>query len=151
MAKHSRRSRSHSNARTKRRGQHGGNLAGNPASAWGWVNGTVGNGWTQFMNSLTLKAGDNLGTVGSNDVVPIKNLNAQDAQGMIGPGRRGDIPGQKGGRRKRHGKGKRGGSFLAVANQAIVPGALLAFQETFGRKSRRHGKSSRRHHSRRHR
>ena len=51
MAKHQRshRRRSHSKSRTMRRAQRGGDLAGNPASSWGWGLGTVGNGWTQFI------------------------------------------------------------------------------------------------------
>ena len=76
MAKHrshKKRSQSHNvkKARTMRRGQMGGALAGNPPSAWGWGLGTVGNGWTQFMNSLTLQPGQNLGTIQSNNLVPI--------------------------------------------------------------------------------
>lgn len=141
MTKHrSHKRRSHSKSRTMRRGQHGGDLAGNPPSAWGWGMGTLGNGWTQFMNSLTLQPGQNLGAIQSNASVPVGNLNAQTAQGNIGPNMGGDIPGQSGGRRRRHRKsrGKRGGNVLAIAEQAAVPVALIAMNNAMGRsRSRR--------------
>ena len=127
MVKHcSRKRRSHSKSRTMRRAQRGGNLAGNPPSAWGWGLGTLGNGWTQFTNSLTLTPGENAGTSQSNNIVPVGNVNAQDAQGMMT---------QKGGKKRRHRKCsvRRGGSWGAVANQAIVPAALVAMNQFFGK------------------
>jgi hypothetical protein len=151
----SQRTRTSSKSKTQRRGQHGGELAGYPASSWGWVNGTLGNGWTQFMNSLTLQPGQNAGTSQSNDIVPVNNMNAQDQQGNIGTNLKGDIP-QKGGKRrsaksrsksmnksksKSKSRSKRGGSWMGVINQAIVPGVLLAAQEMYGsKKSRRQKK-----------
>ena len=138
MAKHrSHKRRSHSKSRTMRRGQHGGALAGNPPSAWGWGMGTLGNGWTQFMNSLTLQPGQNLGTIQSNNIVPVGRVNAEDAQGMIGPNMKGDIP-QGGGKRRRHrrSRAKRGGNFVALAQQAAVPVALIAMNNTMGKRSR---------------
>ena len=145
MAKNSsHRRRSQTKTRTRRQGQRqrGGELAGNPPSSWGWGLGTAGNGWTQFMNSLTLQPGENLGTVQSNNLVPVGNINAQNAQGNIGPNMTGDIP-KGGGRRRRRAKSmsnnatRRGGSWEVVASQAAVPGILLAAQQTFG-KSRKH-------------
>ena len=115
MAKYSRKRSAHSRkvrkSRTMR--QRGGELGSNPASAWGWGMGTLGNGWTQFMNSLTLQPGQNLGTMQSNNIVPVGNINAQNAQGQIGPNMKGDIP-QGGGRRRRVRRscGKRGGLVL---------------------------------------
>lgn len=136
MAKHrSHKRRSHSRSRTMRRGQRGGDLAGNPASSWGWGMGTLGNGWTQFMNSLTLQPGQNLGAAQSNAIVPVGNLNAQTAQGNIGPNMTGDIP--KGGARRRS-RGRRGGNIGAVLSQAAVPGALLILNQTAKRRHRRH-------------
>jgi hypothetical protein len=126
--------RRHSKSRTMRRtrSQKGGDLAGNPASAWGWGMGTVGNGWQQFMNSLTLQPGDNLGTIQSNATVPIGNLNAQDSQGLIGVNLNGDIP-QGGGRKRSSHKrshkrshSRKGGCIGAAVNQAAVPFVLLA-------------------------
>jgi len=122
-------------ARTMRRSQHGGS---NPDSAWGYVANTVGNGWQQFMNSLTLQPGQNLGAIQSNAVVPMNNLNAQTSQGNIGPNMSGDIP-QAGGkrRRQRRSRVKRGGNLLAVAQQAAVPVALIAMNNVYGKRSRR--------------
>lgn len=135
MAKHSsHKRRSHSKkSRTMRRGHHGGALAGNPPSAWGWGMGTLGNGWTQFMNSLTLQPGQNLGTIQSNNIVPVGSINAQDAQGIINPNMKGDIP-QSGGKRRRRSRVKRGGNVIA---QAAVPVALIAMNNAMGKRSRR--------------
>lgn len=142
MAKHrSHKMRSRSKAKTMRRGQRGGELAGNPPSAWGWTMGTLGGGFQQFMNSLTLQPGQNLGASQSNASVPVNNLNAQTQQGNIGPDMKGNIPGQSGGKKRRHRKSrsKRGGNLLAVAQQAAVPVALIAMNNTLGnrRRSRR--------------
>lgn len=141
MARHqSHRRRSHSKSRTMRRSQRGGDLAGNPASSWGWGLGTVGNGWTQFMNSMTLQPGQNLATIQDTQLVPVNNINADNAQGMIGPNLKGDIPGsQAGGRkRRRHRKrSRRGGSWGAVVGQAAAPAALVAMNQLYG-KSRKH-------------
>ena len=120
---HKRRS-SHSRGRTRRVAQRGGELAGNPPSAWGWGLGTVGSGWQQFMNSLTLQPGQNLGAQQSNDIVPKNNLNAQTVQA--------------GGRRR----ARRGGNWAAVASQAAVPAALIVMNNAMG--SRRNRNRSRR-------
>jgi hypothetical protein len=135
----SHRKRSHSKARTMR--QKGGALSGNPASSWGWGMGTLGGGWNQFVNALSIQPGENLGTIQSNAIVPNGNLNAQNAQGNIGPNMTGNIPGQAGGKRRRQ-RRSRGGNFGAVLSQAAVPGILLAAQQSYGktrrRKSRKH-------------
>ena len=132
MANKKSRSRKSSNSRTKsrRRKQHGGNTA--PPSAWGHAMNTFGDGLTQLQNSLTLRAGQNLASSHSNDLVPIKNLNAQDAQPMLRPN-------MTGGKRRRR-KSAKGGSWGAVATQALVPGFLLGAQQLYGRrlKSRKH-------------
>jgi hypothetical protein len=140
MAKtHSHRRRHHSKSRSARRTryQRGGNLAGNPASSWGWVNGTVGNGWTQFMNSLTLQPGQSISTAQSNNIVPVGNINAQNAQGNINTNLKGDISNSQMGGKKHRKRGKRGGSWTAVLNQAAAPVILLGAQQSFG-KSQRH-------------
>ncbi len=145
MAKHrSHKRRRHSKSRTMR--QRGGELAGNPPSAWGWGLGTLGNGWTQFTNSLMLQ-NENLGATQSNAIVPVGNPNAQTSQGNIGPNMDGGIPGQKAGRRRRRGRGsskrkrrgyKRGGNMGAVISQAAVPGALILMNNALGKRSKRH-------------
>jgi hypothetical protein len=116
-----------------RRMQRGGELAGNPPSSWGWGLGTLGNGWTQFMNTLSVQPGQNLGASQSNAIVPVGNPNAQTSQGNIGPN-------MNGGRRHRHRRrrgSKRGGNIGAVLSQAAVPGALILMNNTMGKRSRR--------------
>jgi hypothetical protein len=128
--RHTIRHRSKSNAKTARRTQKGGDLAGYPASAWGWGNGTLGNGWTQFMNSLTLQPGQNLGTIQSNNIVPVGRLNAQDAQPFLKPNLTG------GTRRKHHSKrpcSKKGGNLAAIVGDAVVPFALWGTQYSVGK------------------
>jgi hypothetical protein len=125
------------------RSQRGGALGGNPPSAWGWGSGTVGNGWTQFTNALTLQPGQNAGTVQSNNLVPVNNINAQDAQGMIGTNLKGDVPSQSGGKKYKKYK-KHGGAWEGVISQAAAPAVLLAFNQ-FAKKNR----SRRSHGSRR--
>ena len=140
MANHrSHRRRHRSKARTMRRRQRGGELAGNPPSSWGWGLGTLGNGWNQFMNTLSVQPGQNLGASQSNVIVPVNNPNAQTAQGNIGPNMNEGIPGQQGGRRRRgrRGHSKRGGDMGAVLTQAAVPGALILMNNALGRRSRR--------------
>jgi hypothetical protein len=135
MAKHrSHKRRSHSKSRTMR--LKGGALAGNPASSWGWGLGTLGNGWTQFTNALTLQPGQNLASSQSNNIVPVGGLNAQNSQHGIGPDMKGAIPSSVGGRRRRR-RSKRGGNIFA---QAAVPVALIAMNNALGsrRRTRKH-------------
>lgn len=141
MAKNrSHRRRTHSKTRSMRRtrSQRGGDLAGNPASSWGWVNGTLGNGWTQFMNSLTLQPGQNIATMHSNNSVPVGNVNAQNSQPMLNPNMGGGKRNRRHKSRSRRGGSRRGGSWGAVASQAALPAVLLAAQQTFGKSRRRH-------------
>jgi hypothetical protein len=130
MVKHQSRKRGRRNM-NKSVKQSGGDLAGNPPSAWGWALGTAGNGWTQFMNSLTLQPGQGIADANNNDTVPIKNLKAQSGTG-IGTNLKGSIPGanmyMKRGGKRRH---KRGGSFGAVLTQAAAPIVLLAAQQSY--------------------
>ena len=172
MANKRSRSRKSSNSRTKsrRRKQCGGNTAGPaPPSAWGHAMNTVGDGWKQFQDSLTLQPGQNLASSQSNDLVPIGKMNAQNAQPMLKPNMSGgkgngggygkpwgssggspaknaaglSAPGatnQYGSGKRRRRKSAKGGSWEAVAAQALVPGFLLGAQQLYGRrlKSRKH-------------
>jgi hypothetical protein len=138
------RTRAKSKTKTMRRSQRGGDLAGNPPSAWGWTMGTLGNGWTQFMNSLTLQPGQNLGAIQSNNIVPVGAVNAQNSQPGIGPNMQGAIPAQAGGKRRKS-RAKRGGNLLAVAEQAVVPVTLFAMNNAYGKRSRSRTHSRRRH------
>lgn len=120
MAKH----RSH-----KRKHNYKGGALGNyPASSWGWTMGTLGNGWTQFMNSLSLQPGQNMSAAQTNNIVP-------NSQGNVAAG----SPNMNGGRhRRRHRRtAKRGGNIGAVLSQAAVPGALLILNQTAKRRHRR--------------
>ena len=132
MAKRSHKKRGNKNATTMRRNQQGGALGNNPPSAWGWGMGTLGNGWTQFMNSMTLQPGQNLGTIQSNNIVPVGNINAQDSQGTIGQNMKGDIP-QGGGKKHKYKRSKRGGNIFT---QAAVPIALIAMNNSLKRSNR---------------
>ena len=79
-------SRRHRRSRHRRsRSMRGGNSY--PPSAWGNVMGTVGNGWTQFQNALTLQPGENVVSQHSNAIEPVGNVNAQSAQPMLKIGR----------------------------------------------------------------
>jgi hypothetical protein len=123
MAKYSRKRR-----HNKTRSQRGGDLGGNPPSAWGFTMGTLGNGWTQFMNSLSVQPG---GANHGNQLVPING---------------GTNSTQSGGKRKckKGKKGKRGGNMLAVAEQAAVPLSLFAMNNIFGSRRNRGHKHTRR-------
>lgn len=151
--------RQRSQQRTQRRSQRGGSWGAYPDSAWGFQMNNLGNGWTQFMNSLSVQPGQNLGTSQSNNIVPIKNVNAQDAQPSLSP----SMSGGKKHRHKRHkmrqmqqmqmqqmqmqqsksqSRGKKGGYWGAVLEQAAVPLALLGMQQAYGKRhTRRHGSS----------
>lgn len=121
-------------SRKHHRKQHGG-LA--PDSAWGSVLNNYGDGWTQFMNSLTLSNNQNVASASSNDIVPIGRPNANDPSSSM----------LKGGSKK----GKKGG-FLgigAILEQAVVPFGLFGMQHSYGksRRSKSSGHSkTRRHH-----
>ena len=133
----------------------------------------LGNGWTQFMNSLSVQPGENSGTIQSNDIVPIKNINAQDTTKMITGGKRHRHKKDKMRRMqqmqqqqmqqqqrmqqmqqmqqsKSQSRGKKGGYWGAVLEQAAVPLALLGMQQAYGKRhTRRHGSSHKRSFKRR--
>ena len=120
-------SRSSRRTRKMMSSQQGGNA---PDSAWGYVMNTVGDGWTQFMDTFSVQPGENAGAMNSNQLVSIKNPNINDPSNTILK--------QAGGKRRK-GKGKKGG-FLgvgAVLEQAVVPFGLLAIQQSYGNKSKR--------------
>jgi hypothetical protein len=102
--------------------------SGSGPSAWSYVYNTVGSGYDQFKNALTLQPGQNLGSIQSNDIEPRVNLNAQNTEGM--PTKTDLSLIQKAGSRKR----RRGGNFGAIANQALAPLSLLALQQTYGKR-----------------
>lgn len=97
-----------------------------PASAWGWGMGTVGNGWTQFMNSLSLQPGQGAVAANQNTLVPVNrnNITTTTTKPISG------------GKRRRR-SAKRGGNIGAVFSQAAVPGALILMNNALGKRSRR--------------
>ena len=164
------RSRSSSRQRTQRRSQSGGSWGAYPDSAWGFQMNNLGNGWTQFMNSLSVQPGENAGTIQSNDIVPIKNINAQDTTKMITGGKRHrhkkskmrrmqqqqmqmqmqQMQQQQMQQSKSQSRGKKGGYWGAVLEQAAVPLALLGMQQAYGKRhTRRHDSSHKRSFKRR--
>jgi len=151
------RSRSSSKQRTQRRSQRGGSWGQYPDSAWGFQMNNLGNGWTQFMNSLSVQPGQNLGTSQSNDIVPIKNINAQDTGKMLTGGKRRrhkkskmrhmqqmqmQMQQQQMQQAKSQSRGKKGGYWGAVLEQAAVPLALLGMQQAYGKRHTRKNGSS---------
>ena len=145
MVKHSRHSRHSRHSKKHTRKQKGGM---NSPSAWSYVYDTVGNGWTQFQNALTLQPGENLGSINSNAIEPVNNINAQDQQGVPSLQNLSLIQ-SAGKRHRKHGKkhsrkmSKKGGSWAAVANQAIVPLTLFGLQNRFKKRTLRKSRKSR--------
>lgn len=122
MPKHSRKNKQRHN---KTKSQRGGNVGAYPPSAWGWGMGTLGNGWNQFMNSLSVQPG---GVNHGNQLVPVN----------------GGTNSKQSGGKGRKGKGKRGGNMLAIAEQAAVPFALFAMNNALGSRRNRGQKHTRR-------
>ena len=148
------------NHKTKRHRQRGGELAGNPPSAWGWGMGTLGDGWTQFMNSLTLQSNQNGNINQSNNIVPVGKGVMQNMSPKFGGRKRkyrGGNPNDNlmlpennmslsvpvvmpvepssssthtGGKKRR----TRGGNVVA---QAIVPASLVLMNNALGNFSRK--------------
>lgn len=119
--------RSHSKSKTMK--QRGGDLGGNPPSAWGWGLGTFGTGPQQFYDTF-IKS-----TTQSNVIVPLagassSQLNLTRAIPQAG----GNLTGGK--RRRHKNKSKRGGNLGAVLAQAAVPGTLFLLNQSA--KRRRH-------------
>jgi hypothetical protein len=92
----------------------------------------LGNGWTQFMNSLSFQPGQS-GTNQSNVIVPIRNA--------------GKMTGGKKHRRARRamsqGRAKQGGYWGAVIEQAAVPLTLLGMQQVYGKRRNKSAKRGR--------
>lgn len=128
--------RSKNRASRRSRSQRGGDQGSFPDSAWGFQMNNLGNGWTQFMNSMSVQPGGNLGTSQSNNIVPIKNMNVPVK--MAGGRRRRSQQRQQMQQQQRS-RGKKGGYWGAVLEQAAVPLALLGMQQFYGKRhSRRH-------------
>lgn len=141
MARRTRtRRHSRSNKRTQRRGRGRASRralalaqkGGVPASAWGWQLNNLGDGWTQFMNTMRATPGN----TESNAIVPNNSAPAPGPAPTTGAPAPAPAPApaQAGGRR-RH-RAKRGGNWGTVINQAAVPAALWAMQYKTKRRRR---------------
>ena len=104
--------------------------SGSNPSAWSYVYNTVGDGLTQFRNALTVQSGDNAGSLQSNDIEPVNNLNAQNAQGVPNNNQLSLV--QSAGKKGR--RGRRGGNMGFIMNQALAPVSLLALQQGYSKK-----------------
>jgi hypothetical protein len=119
-------SRSHKRTQKRGRGRTSrrsvAQRGGYPASAWGWQLNNLGDGWTQFMNTMKVQPGASGPDSQSNVIVPNKGLSLPPAPADAAA----PAPAQKGGRRRY--RAKRGGNWNTVLNQAAVPAALWAMQ-----------------------
>lgn len=110
--------------RHNKKTQKGGDLAGNPPSAWGWGLGTAGTGWNQFMNALSLNNSQ------SNVLVPITNAKSGvNSKSMMG-----------GKSRRMRRSAKRGGNVASLVSEAIVPLSLMGMNHLAGKTRRKHRK-----------
>ena len=106
--------RSKTRRRSQKRSQRGGSQGSYPDSAWGFQLNNLGDGWEQFTNTFKGNLNNQSNNIVQNHPSPMK-----------------------GG--KRRSRGKRGGYFGAVLEQAAVPLALLGAQQFYGKKqSRKH-------------
>ena len=103
------RTRSNRRQRSQKRSQTGGD------SAWQWQLKNLGDGWTQFTNSLTGNPNNQSNVIVQNHSKPM----------------------MKGGKRRNRSRGKRGGFFGAVLEQAAVPLAVLGAQQYYGKRHSR--------------
>ena len=106
----------------RRRSKRGGNSS---PSAWSFVLGQTGTPDVQTRNALTIQPGDSVASQHSNAIEPVYNRNFQFKQ--------------SGGRKKS--RTKRGGSWSATLNQALIPFSLWGMQ--YLTKSRRKVSKSR--------
>jgi hypothetical protein len=112
-------------SKSRNRSQKGGGAL--PPSAWGNVLETAGNGWQQFMNTLSLN------NPSQSNVLALQNTS-----------RSGNNVGNT--RTMKGGRSRRGGNLVPVLNQAAVPLTLLAMNQYAKRK---HKSSKRRSFKRR--
>ena len=119
---------------------------GDSPSGWGYVYNTVGNGWSQFQNALTLQPGDNAVTQQSNNIEPVGNPNYGNTSYI--PNQTDLTLIQSAGKRKHvksnRRRSKKGGYWSEVVSRAVVPFALLGLQNRYkkhGTKRKSSGKT----------
>lgn len=125
--------------RSQKRSQTGGSQGAYPDSAWGFQMNNLGDTWTQFKNTFSIQPGENSSINQSNNIV-------QNNQKMRGGKGRNMMQMRQRQMLQAKGKsrGKKGGYFGAVLEQAAVPLALLGAQQFYGKKHTRRNKSFRR-------
>ena len=119
----------HNKGKTMKKGRNrrGGSYV---PSAWDYVTNAIGTPDVQAENALVIRPGEDIVSRSSNDIEPVYNLNQQFKQ--------------SGGKKKR-GRSKKGGSWAATINQALVPFSLWGMQYfTKSRKQPYKNKSRRR-------
>lgn len=117
-------------SKTRSRGQRGGNVS--PPSAWGNVFDTAGDGWTQFMNTLSL----NNNNPSQSNLLHLKNTSRSGINANA------NARTMKGGRKTRS---RRGGNFAGVLGQGAAPLVLLGMNQYAKRYSSKvkHGRRNR--------
>lgn len=131
-----------SQQRTQRRSQRGGAWGAYPDSAWGFQMNNLGSGWNQFRNVFLPSSGENLGAIQSNAIVQ-NNAGSSMTGGKKHRHRRHkmrqmqqqqmQMQQQQMQQLKSQSRGKKGGYWGAVLEQAAVPLALLGMQQAFGK------------------
>lgn len=126
------RSKTRGRGRGRSQSQQGGS-ADYPASAWGNVLASAGNGWTQFMNTLSLN------NPSQSNVLVLNNRNDLNAAMKVKPMSGGRTRGR--GKTRSKGRNKtrsnRGGNIGTVFSQAAAPLALIGMNQVIGSRSRR--------------
>jgi hypothetical protein len=130
------RSKSRYSSKGRQKSQKRSQAGGMGAAEWQLNN--LGDSWTQFKNTFYLQPGQNNSANQSNVIV-------QNHPKMNGGKRRRmmKMRQQQMGQSKSQGRGKTGGYFGAVLEQAAVPLALLGAQQFYGKQHtrRNHGKN----------
>jgi hypothetical protein len=110
VKKYSKRVNNKTKTKSKRgsRSRHMGGA--NSPSAWDYVQNVVGTPNVQSENALSIRPGEGIVSMTSNNIEPVKDYHLQS-----------------GGRRKK-GRTKRGGSWAATINQTLVPFSLWGMQ-----------------------
>jgi len=124
------RSKARYSAKGRQRSQKRTQTGGMGAAEWQLNN--LGNGWTQFMNTFSLQPGQSGSVNQSNNIV-------QNNSKMTG-GKRSNMMKMRQRQMlqaKSQSRGKKGGYFGAVLEQAAVPLALLGAQQFYGKKHTR--------------
>ena len=120
---------SHNKGNTMKKGRHRRGGSSYIPSAWDYVQKVVGTPDVQAENALVIQPGEGIASRSSNDIEPVYNLNQQFKQ--------------SGGRKR--GRSKKGGSWAATINQALVPFSIWGMQYfTKSRKQPYKSKSRRR-------